>query len=216
MHRAAGQFPKHPTVDRAQAQLAVLGALRSVGGRFEQPAHFGAGEHRVDRQTRLLADERFVARLAQALADRLAAAALPDNGGADGLAAAPVPHNDGLALVADADAGERQIAFLFQAGIDRLPDGRPDLFGVLFDPSAPGEGDRHRRRGARDDLSPLVDEQRLRVGRSLVDGEDGFGHGELPNFNKASDFRLQVRIGLIALTATRKTSARTVFLKPEA
>ena len=102
------------------------------------------------------------------------AAILPDDGVVDRLAGGAVPHHDGLALVGDADAGQRPGVEL-RAGqraatdLDRC---RPDFLGIVLDPAGLGKDLRQLllRRG--DGLARGVEDDGAGAGGALVDGED--------------------------------------------
>jgi hypothetical protein len=77
----------------------------------------------------------------------------------DRLAGAAIPHDRGLALVGDADAGQRRGVELgasqrLAADLDRR---RPDLLGIVLDPARLGE-----------DLRQFLLRRRNRVARVLV------------------------------------------------
>ena len=67
---APGKIPQQPAVDGAQTQLTAPCAFATVRCVRQQPAGFGGGEHRVDRQAGALAHERLEAARREFLAER--------------------------------------------------------------------------------------------------------------------------------------------------
>ena len=65
---AAGELPDEPGVDRAEGELAALGALARAGDVVEQPADLGAAEVGIDHQPGALAHQAFGAHLSSARA----------------------------------------------------------------------------------------------------------------------------------------------------
>src|SRR4029077_16032360 len=95
----------------------------------EDPGDLGTGEIGIEDQAGLGRDLVLVPGTPQFIATRGGAAVLPDDGVVDGLAAVAISYDRGLALVGDADAGQRLgVEFRFDerlpADLDR---GRPDL-----------------------------------------------------------------------------------------
>jgi hypothetical protein len=90
-----------------------------------------------------------------------------------------VPHDRGLALVGDADGGE--VAEVEVGLGQRLPDDEPgvvaDLLRVVLDPPGLREDLLVLLLPDRDDRAGVIEDDRPRAGRALVDGEDVLGHG---------------------------------------
>src|SRR5262249_10868443 len=110
VHAAVGQLPNQPAIDRAEEIVAPAQAGGDGGAISEQPFELAGGERRVEVESGLVADERDGAIVAQFADLRVAAAALPDDGGHDRLAGAAVPDDEGLGLVGDAEAGDLYLA----------------------------------------------------------------------------------------------------------
>ena len=137
MHLAAGQAPQQEAFDGAGRQRALLRRGPAAGDVVEDPGDLGAGEIGIEQQAGLRRDLVLVAGALQLLAAVGGAAVLPDDGVVDRLAGAAVPHHRGLALVGDADAGQRlgvELGLGQRAAAD-LDRGRPDLLGVVLDPA---------------------------------------------------------------------------------
>ena len=177
MHLAAGQAPQQEAFDGAGRQRPLLRRGPAAGDMVEDPGDLGAGEIGIEDQAGLRRDLALMAGALQRLAAVGRAAVLPDDGVVDRLAGAAVPHHRGLALVGDADAGQRLGVELglgerAAADLDRRP---PDLLGVVLDPA-----------GFRKDLRQLflraghrpaggVEHDGTSAGGALVDGEDVLG-----------------------------------------
>src|SRR5207253_496916 len=97
------ELPDEPGIDRAEGELAALGARARAGNLVEDPRDLGAAEIRIDHEPGLLLYERFGAVFFQLRASLRGAPVLPDDGVVDRLAALAVPEERGLALVGDAD-----------------------------------------------------------------------------------------------------------------
>src|SRR6185295_13578617 len=166
-------------VDRAERQLAALGAWPRAGHVVEQPGDLGAAEVRIDDQAGALAYQALGADLLQLLALRRGAPVLPDDRVVDRLAGLPVPDDGGLALVGDAD---RDQVLERDGGVaDRFARHfalrGEDLLRVVLDPARLRKD--LRELALRDRLRHafLVEEDGARAGRSLVERED-VTHGE--------------------------------------
>ena len=61
-------------------------------------------------------------------------------------------------------------------GVPGVDDGAPELLGILFDATVPDRARVHRHLTAREHLAAVADDECLRRGRALVDGQHG-GHG---------------------------------------
>jgi hypothetical protein len=111
--------------------------------------------------------------VAESVANSGAAAALPDDRTMKGAAAAPIPHDEGLALVGDADAGDR-------AGRDfgrgdrffgKRKDRAEDFLGVMLDPSGLRIELMNFGVSAAADTPARIDNEDSGAGSSLVDGK---------------------------------------------
>ncbi len=107
---AAGQPPDQEGVDGAEAKVAALGPLARALHVVEQPGELGAGEIGIEEQAAAGGDLRLLALAAQRGAGVGGAPVLPDDGAVDRLAGLAVPDHHRLALVGDADAGDRRPA----------------------------------------------------------------------------------------------------------
>ena len=171
---AAGEPPQQVAIDRAEQQLASLGALSRAGDLVEDPGDFGAGEIGIDDQPGLLRDDRLAAFRFQTCADIRGAAVLPDDGAVHRLPGGAVPHHSGLALVGDADGGDvlgGEACLLQRLAADR--DGRgPDVLGLVLDPARRRKMLREFLLRARCDRNVAAEHDGARGGRALIDGED--------------------------------------------
>ena len=159
--------PSGPPVRRQRIQLSTVPNARSasaVDAAFgEQPLELGGREVGVEHEPGALADERLVACGPELVATRRRAPVLPHDGAVQRLARAPVPHDGGLALVGDADRGDRSRR---RVGERRLHLGegrerrRPDSSGVVLDPPRLGEVLRELAVRPRRGLAVLVDGER--------------------------------------------------------
>ena len=172
VHRAAGEVPQHPAVDGAEGKV-VVGFDAAFG---QQPVEFGAREVRVEHQAGGAPDQVEVPGLAQRVAILGGAAVLPDDGAVARLAGAPVPHHGRLALVGDADRGDRSAVErrvqLGQRGAHRVG----DLGGVVLDPSWSREVLGELAVGPARGLALGVDGEGPHTGRPGIDG-DHHAHG---------------------------------------
>lgn len=140
MDLAAGQAEQQEAVDRAEAQLAPLGALAGAGQVVEQPAQLGRGEVGIDQQAGALGHQWFGAVAVETAADFRRAPVLPDDGVVQRLSRAAVPQGGGFALVGDADGGDGGGG---QAGVlEGCPADdccvAPDVLQVVLDPAVMG------------------------------------------------------------------------------
>src|SRR5262245_40998352 len=106
MPLAARQSPNEERIDGAKQNLAPLGAGSQPWRVFQQMGDLRAGKIRVEEESRALAKQRFVAASLQALADRRADPALPDDRVGNRLASRLFPQHRRLALVRNADRGD--------------------------------------------------------------------------------------------------------------
>jgi hypothetical protein len=189
MDLAVRQLPDQPAIDRAEQ---VVAAAQSVGdGRAmaEQPFELAGRECGVKVEARLSADEGKRALVAQLLEFRVAAAALPDDGGHDGLAGMTVPDDESLGLIGDAEAGDLGAAGGGQHLAHALHDVGQHLLGILLDPAGLRRLCRERAGSRVKQTAGSVDGDGLRVGRALI-GADEDGHGKV-NTDKVLVARLQ-------------------------
>jgi len=100
----AGELPDEPGIDRAECELAALGAGARPRNLVEQPGDLGAAEIRINHQPGLLFYEFLNPFFFQLRTNLRGAPVLPDDGVVDRLAGLPVPDDGGLALVGDAHA----------------------------------------------------------------------------------------------------------------
>jgi hypothetical protein len=164
----ARELEDEPRVDRAEGGVARHIALA------DQPFDLRAGEVGVEHEPGALADERRVAGVAELVAAARGAAVLPDDRAVERLAGVAVPGHDGLALVRDADPGER--AAVDAGGVERLLRDRardvPDLGRVVLDPAGSREVLLELAIRATDRTPALVEHDARRAGGALVDRED--------------------------------------------
>ena len=171
---SSGEVPDEPRVDGAEAELASFGALLRAGHAIEDPADLCGGEVRVDDESRPLANERLEAARTQLIADRRAGAALPHDRAVDRATCNALPHDGRLALVGDAD--RRNVAGIrLRRGkrIARDGDRRgEDLVGVVLDVSRGGVVLGDLAVGTAAHRATLVEDERGRPGRALIQRED--------------------------------------------
>jgi hypothetical protein len=183
MPAPAGEPPHQPAIDRAERQLAALGALSRSGNRVEQPGQLGPREVGVEQQPGALPEQRLVAGGLQFRATPGGAPVLPDDGGRQRAAAGPVPQHGRLALVGDTD-GHDVAARNPGPGQRRAPAGQlrpPDFVGIVLDPAGLREmlGQLALRR--RHHPAPRIENDGARTGGALVEGKHVFHrHGFLP------------------------------------
>ena len=177
MDLAAGQPPQQEAFDGAGGERALLRRGAAAGDVVEDPGDLGAGEIGIEEQAGLGRDLVLVPGALQLVAALGGAAVLPDDGVVDRLAGAAVPHDRGLALVGDADAGQRlgvelRLGERAAADLDR---GRPDLLGVVLDPARLGEDLRQFLLRRRHRPARGIEHDGAGAGGALVDGEDVLG-----------------------------------------
>ena len=134
MPPAARKPPEEKAVDRAEGDLARPGALAQSGLIVEQPGDLGRGKIWVDHQTGALRNGLVETRPAPALAQLGGPAVLPDDRVMDRRPGRALPQHRRLALVGDADRGDRSVRSgrRFTAGRNDAP---PDLLRVVLDPA---------------------------------------------------------------------------------
>src|SRR6185436_5372137 len=136
---AARELPHEERVDGPEQRIAAPGALACAGDVVEQPADLQAGEIAGKRKAGAGAKELDTGRGAEPRHVPGDAHVLPDDGVAQRDPGAAIPQHRRLALVGDADGGERlrpQAAGEKGAGEDGLRVA-PDLDRVVFDPAGP-------------------------------------------------------------------------------
>jgi hypothetical protein len=170
--RAAGQVPEHPGVDGADGQIG--GGLHPA--RAEQPLQLGGGEVGIEHQAGGPPDEVQVPVGLQLSAAVGGAAVLPDDRPVQGLAGAPVPDDGRLALVGDADRGDRRLPEAVEQVGERGGDRFPDVDGVVLHPPRPGEVLGELPVGEPGRPAVLVQGEAADAGRPGVDRDD-HGHG---------------------------------------
>ena len=155
-----------------KARPPALGPLPEAAA-VEDPFRLGRREIGVDRQPRLFPDEPGDPRLGGELPAAIGrAAALPDDGVGHGPAGLPVPDDRRLALVGDADGGDRPAGDRREDLLDGPVDAPPDLLGIVLDPAGPGEILGEFLVGGGDRPAALVEDDGPAAGRALVDGQD--------------------------------------------
>ena len=173
-------------LDRAGRQRALLRRGAAAGDVVEDPGDLGAGEIGIEDQAGLGRDLVLVAGALQRVAEVGGAAVLPDDGVVDRLAGAAVPHHRGLALVGDADAGQRRWR---RAWPWRARRGRPRPWPTRS-PRRRARPSRAWGRSAAVPSAPTatgrpdgVEHDGAGAGGALVDGEDVLGgHPVLSRF----------------------------------
>ena len=185
VHSAAGQVPDEPGVDRAERELAALGALARAGHVVEQPLELRAREIGVDDEAGLRGEQSGVASRAQRVAQRRGAAILPDDRVGDRLAGRAIPQHRGLALIGDADRRDARAASTpaFASASCRTPDCVAQI-SIASCSTQPGCGKicRNSCCATARTVPAWSNTQRARAGRALVEGEDerhGCGIGDV-------------------------------------
>ena len=137
MRLAAREFPDQPGIDRTEDELALLCSLLCTLDMVEDPADLRAGEIRIDRQARLVANLIHEPLGLERLGDRCGLAGLPDDGVVDRTARLLVPDHGRLALVRDADAGDvaRDETGLLESFLHDSDHRAPDFLSVMLDPA---------------------------------------------------------------------------------
>jgi hypothetical protein len=170
--RAAGELPEDPGIRRAEGEAAAPGPLAQAAP-VEDPLQFGGREIGVDRQARLIPDkpdEPLLLVEIPAAAGR--PAALPDDRVPDGPARFPVPDDSRLALIGDADRGDRPAGDGGEGLLNGPVNAPPDLLGIVLDPSGAGEILRELFVSRGDGPAAPVEDDGPAPGRALVDGQN--------------------------------------------
>ena len=141
VHAPARQPPQQEAVDRAEGELAALGALTRARMGVEHPGHLGGGEVRIEQQPGLGAHHRLDSlRPASCAHSRAVRRSCQTMARCRGMTAGALPDDRRLALVGDAERGDvREPAGargddLAQRG-ERIA---PDVFRVVLDPARRG------------------------------------------------------------------------------
>src|SRR5215470_16561629 len=163
---------------RAISKSSVREACAGAGNAIEQPGELGRGEVRIEHEPGLRRDAGFVPRRLEARALVRGSPVLPHDRVRDRDAGLAVPEHRRLALVGDADRGDlaRRDPRVGDCLARDVALRAPDLLGVVLHPAGLREdlaelALRHAARGAR-----LVEDDRARARRALIEGEDE-GHG---------------------------------------
>ena len=178
VHPASGQPPEQKAVDRAEGELAALGRGARTRHLVEQPGELGRREVGVDHEPGARAHHGLVAVRHQPRAAIGGAPVLPDDGAMHRPARGPLPQHDGLALVGDADRGDRGgvqpgPGERLAADVLRVP---PDGLGIVLDPAVLRIVLLELALGAGDRLARPVEHDRPSAGGALIDRQDVFGH----------------------------------------
>ncbi len=170
--RAAAQLPEDPGIRRPEGQASPLGALAEAAS-VEDPLGLGRREISVDRKPRLFADEPAHPWLSgEVAASPGRAPALPDDGVGHGTPSPPVPDDGRLALVGDADGGDRSPRDAGQGLLDGAINAPPDLLGIVLDPARLREILRELFVGGSDGPAAPVENDGSAARRALVDGQN--------------------------------------------
>jgi hypothetical protein len=180
---AAGHVPDDPGVDGAEEQVtSVCGFACALDG-LENPRDLGpreiSGQRKPDRL--LVAIDAVAA--AEVLDDALSARVLPDDRVGHRLAGVAVPDDRRLALVRDAHGGDvdRGQVGTGQGEAHGFAHVVPDLLWVVLDPARPGEDLLVLELPGGDDARTMVEDDRARACRSLVDRQDVLKHRLSPS-----------------------------------
>jgi hypothetical protein len=180
MDPAAGDLPEQPGVDGATGKFPLFGPLARSRNIFEQPGDFGSRKIGVGNEAGTFSEHAIETVLADALAHRGRAPALPDDGAVDWFRSAAVPKDDGLALVRDADGGNLPRRDSGQHALSDAALGSPDLAGVVLHPAWLRVVLREFLGGRGADLTLAVEENGAGTGGALVEGKDVVGNSALP------------------------------------
>ena len=182
MYPAAGQFPHQPGVHSAEQDLAARSFFARFLNMVEDPLDLGAGKIGIRDQAGGLPDVVAQPLSYQVIHNACRTAALPDDGIVDRAAGVALPQDSRLALVGDADASHLGRGYAcrcehFEHGGVL---GRPDVHRILFHPALMRIMLRQLVLPDRKDILLVVEQDRARAGRALVQGEDIFCHDDLP------------------------------------
>ncbi len=176
---AVGQFPKQKGIDGAERQFAVARPRPRAGHVIENPGELGRREIGIEHQAGARPDHRLMAFGLQPRAMIGGAAVLPDDRVVNRLAVGAAPHQRRFALVGQAESGDvlRAERARGEDVAHRRPRRLPQVGGIVLDPT----GMRinlaklllRRSEGRR----PLVEQDRSRRSRPLIDDENGGRHG---------------------------------------
>jgi len=180
MHDAAAHAPKQVGVDGTGRQRTAFGGVAGSLHVIEQPRDLGAREIGVEHESRELANSWKPAASRQRLAEVCGAPILPDERPMDRFSVRAIPNEGGLALVRNPDRTDS--SWIGTAAAQHIRDGphhgRPQLLGVVLDPTRTRKVLRELAVGATERLACRIHEQTGRAGRSLIDREEKvLGHG---------------------------------------
>ena len=182
VHPAAGEPPEKEGVHGAEGELSRLRASPRAVHPVQHPADLRRGEVGIEEEAGALRHERLVPRIAERRALRRGSPVLPDDGAVDRPARRTIPHEHRLALVRDAEGGDRIRAASrpIQHRADRRDHRRPQLLRIVLHLAGAGEVLGERLLGGGHYPRRLVEEQRAGGRRALVDGEYVSGHVRSP------------------------------------
>ncbi len=172
---AAGEMPDQPRIDRPEQQLARLGGGPSFRPAvLEDPGQLERRRIGRDRQPGQAAEPVRPAIGGQPLACRGGPGVLPDDGVVDRAPGPARPDDGRLALVADADGGQRAgvRTRLTQRDPDAGPHALEDLVGVVLDPAGSRRDLGVLQLVAGDRLPGPVEQDAAAARRPLIDGGD--------------------------------------------
>ncbi len=187
VHPASGQLPDQPAVDSAEQHLAALGPGPQPLDVVEQPAQLGPREIGVDQEPGRGGDDRLMSGLVQLRAEFRGPPVLPDDRAVDRLSGRAVPDHNRLALVGDADRGNRRRSAAGEGVAADRDHAVPDLAGVMLDPARGGVMlDEFPLRHGGDPHVAVEQDCPARRG-ALVDREYMPGHPILPSNTPRAD-----------------------------
>ncbi len=146
----------------------------------EQPGRLGGAEVGVEDEAGRGAHEGEMARLGELGAEGRRAPVLPHDGAVQRPSGRAVERHERLALVGDADGGDR-VSPCGQAGAELgqgVPNRGPDLGGIVLDPAGLGEVLGQLAVGDVGHPGPAVDGEGAHPSRPRIDGDDDPGHAE--------------------------------------
>src|SRR6185437_794186 len=176
VHLAAGEFGDKPGIDCSCANLAGFRRVASTGNVIEKPTDLCGRKERIEAKPRSGFDKRLDLRAVQWREPLGRAPALPSHTRSERLTSGAIPEQNGFTLVRNANRGKLDVRSERQTLGDRRLNRLPDGLTGLFRPTGLGMSHRQRNRGARNDGTGGVDQERLGVCRALVNGEDAGGH----------------------------------------
>jgi hypothetical protein len=140
----------------------------------EQPGELRGAEIGVEEEAGLVPNHGLEPHRPEALAVPGRSAVLPDDGVRERPPAVPLPEEGRLALVGDPDRGDRARAHAMLGEYPtRGPDlGLPEKLGIVLDPAGLRIDLWMLLLGHAEEGRTLVEEERPRAGRALVEGEE--------------------------------------------